>query len=164
MSIVNKDNRQRLLANPHVESLTDKQIVYTEKFMLKALVDHESDLSAPQIWVNAGFELNWFKKGYFRKCIARWQSQCSGGNIRPQTRGAKVDVFDSLQEENSFLKAENALLKELRALGIKGAITGSILSLEQFRKIQIFQLPFCVESVELVNPDFISGLAAHIES
>ncbi len=164
LSIVNDHNREKLLANSHVESLTNKQIVYTEQFMLNGLKAYQSGIPAPQVWIDAGFELKYFKKGYFQKCISRWKNQYQDGKIIPLTRGRKHILFSSDQEEIAFLKAENALLKELRALGLKGTITGSIISLELFKKTQASQLPFCVASVELVAPGFIAGLRDLIEN
>ena len=157
MSIITDQNRDSLLKNPNVKNLTGKQIVYTSKFIQSALKRYGEGGSARIIWLDAGFEIESFKKGYFRKCLNRWKSQLINGNVSPLVRGKSKIDFQSRDEENAYLKAEVSLLKELRALGVEGRITGSVLSLELFRQMKNSQQVICVESVALANQASING-------
>ena len=158
MGIINNENRKVLLGNPNVESLSEKHITYTSEFIQDALKLYSDGNTACTIWEKAGFDLDYFKRDYFRNCLNRWKSQIIDGVPAPKTRGAKRSEFASLEEENAYLKAELSLVKELRALGVEGRITGSVLSLELFRTMKNSQLPISVESVILAKQGITDGL------
>ena len=100
MSIITDQNRDSLLKNPNVKNLTGKQIVYTSKFIQSALKRYGEGGSARIIWLDAGFEIESFKKGYFRKCLNRWKSQLINGNVSPLVRGkSKIDFQRIVQIE-----------------------------------------------------------------
>jgi hypothetical protein len=73
MSVITYQNRGSLLKNSNVKNLTGKQIVCTNKFIQSALKRYGEADSARIIWLDAGFEIEIFKKGYFRKCLNRWR-------------------------------------------------------------------------------------------
>lgn len=135
MSIVNEGNRKKLLANPHVKFVKDKQIGYSTPFIEGALAAAEKGMPLAQYWSSRGFDIGDFKPAYFRKSIARWKLQYRHGEIVHKKKGRAVAVFRDMAEEIAYLRAENAFLKELRALGIQGVITNSGLSPELYRKI-----------------------------
>lgn len=120
MSVITNSNRKRLLANPNVKSLTSTQIVYTPEFKKSALQDYENGISGRLIWLNAGFDLDDFVSGYFRKALKRWQQQAlkhSSEDWTDDNRGrSKRQEFQSDTEELEYLRAENNFLKELYAL------------------------------------------------
>lgn len=157
MSIVHEGNRQKLLANPHVESLSQKHISYTKEFMLNALKLSDDGIPAPSIWADSGFDLADFKRDYFRKCIARWKKQYFNGDFVHKKRGPQISEILTRDEEIAFLRAENAVLKELRALGVQGVINDSGLSLELYRKIVAFHAPDSVNWPELAREAIING-------
>ena len=116
MSVITNANKSELLGNPNVLSLTDKQIIYTDQFKQQALELHESGSSAKNIWLQAGFNVTYFEVGYFRKALKRWKEQSK--SVERPKRGRKANKkFKSLEEEIEYLRAENAFLKELKALG-----------------------------------------------
>ena len=157
MSIVNEKNRMELLANSNVKSLTFKSIAYTDEFILKAIEAADQGISGPSIWSSANFDLSYFKEGYFRKCINRWRTQVIDGQIIHQKKGFQADIFQSKDEELEFVKAENLILKELRALGISAKVLDSGLSLELFRKIKTTHSPASVNWQTLAKVVFTNG-------
>ena len=156
MSIVHQANREVLLRSPHVVSLTEKQIVYSKEFKRQALSASADGRPAPSIWLDAGFDITMFKSDYFRKYLARWRTQESR-DFENLPRGRQASAFQSLKEENGYLKAENTILKELRALGVTYEITGSILSLELYRQIAESQPVDSAVWQELARVVFING-------
>ena len=54
---ISKEQREKLLQNPYVAGLSEKQIYYTEEFKQKALAEYALGKTARQIFSNAGFEL-----------------------------------------------------------------------------------------------------------
>lgn len=164
MSIVNEANREELLENPNVASLTDKHIIYTDQFKLKAIHSIEDGCSASSVWQKAGFDLSYFKSNYFGKCIVRWKAQLVDGAFVLQKRGRHIDVILTKDEEIAFLRAENAILKEFRALGVQGKIQSTGLSLELYRQIVDSHLPDSVNWRELAKQAITSGWPGLLES
>jgi len=120
MSIINDRTRQSLLKNSSVKSITSKQIIYTLEFKEFAIFEFRAGVSPRIIWLNAGFDIEDFKQGYFQKTINRWLKQKKlqkdkFGKIENRGR-LKNKKFTSTQEELEYLRAENAFLKELHAL------------------------------------------------
>ena len=120
MGVVTESNRERLLHNKHVKSLTKSHVVYHESFKHEALRKHLEGYPSYEIWQEAGFTLSDFERNYFRKALNRWkqQSQKDPDNFAKEQRGRKGGPrhFASLEAENAYLREENAFLKELRAL------------------------------------------------
>ena len=145
------------LANPNIKSLTSKNITYTNDFILKAIEAADEGISGPSIWSSANFDLSYFKEGYFRKCINRWRPQVIDGQIVHKKKRVQADIFKSKDEELEFVKAENLILKELRALGISAKVLGSGLFLELFRKIQATHSPDSVNWQKLAQVVFTNG-------
>jgi len=123
MSVVNDENRIRLEQNPHVKSVTSSNVAYTSEFKKNALLQYESGVSGRMVWVNAGFNSKDFLPGYFRKVVKRWQQQArkaGDSDWTEESRGSKKRVvFYTEREELEYLRAENKILKEIRALGNK---------------------------------------------
>ncbi len=120
MSIINDCTKQALLKNSSVKSVTSKQIIYTLAFKELALSQFREGVSPRIIWLNAGFNIEAFKQGYFKKAIDRWLKQKllqkdNFGKIENRGR-LKNKKFTSVQEELEYLRAENTFLKELHAL------------------------------------------------
>jgi hypothetical protein len=94
--------------------------VYTSAFKISALRDYRSGISGQTIWLNAGFNLDDYVSGYFRKALNRWQQQSCrhpDGTWTTEFRGRKTSQeFTSDDEELEYLRAENKFLKELHAL------------------------------------------------
>jgi hypothetical protein len=121
MSVVNDQNRNRLEQNPNVKSVSSSNISYTSEFRKSALQQYEAGVSRRLIWINAGFNPDDFLPDYFRKVLKRWQQQAlkaGDSDWTKESRGVKTKrAFSSEREELEYLRAENKLLKEIRALG-----------------------------------------------
>jgi len=156
MSAIHSLNRAKLLANRYVASLTEKHINYTLAFKRHALQESRRGVTAAQIWREAGFDTSNFRSDYFRKCLIRWGTQ-EQHSFELRKRGRSTDVFLNRDEEMAFLRAENAILKELHALGVDGPIQSTGLSLELFRQISNSHLLDSVNWAELAREAITSG-------
>ena len=120
MSVVNESNRQRLLSNSHVKSLTKSHVVYQASFKREALQKYAEGYPSYEIWEEAGFTISDFESNYFRKALNRWKRQAekAPNSFTREQRGRKGGPrsFSSLAAENAYLREENAFLKELQAL------------------------------------------------
>lgn len=120
MSFLSEKVRKSLESNPNVQSVTAKNVSYTPAFIESVLKKHEAGKSPREIWLEAGFDVSWFKEGYFKKAVLRWQKKAEACGVKSfgvESRGRrKGPQFASLEEEVAYLRAENAFLKELRAL------------------------------------------------
>ena len=120
MAFVTDKNRKMLESNPNVKSVSGSNVSYTSEFIMDALRRYKSGQSANEIWEAAGFDVSLFGKNYCSKAITRWlaKEKAHGeDSFNEERRGRKAGQrFSSLEEENAYLRAENAFLKELRAL------------------------------------------------
>ena len=109
----------KYLNNPNVEEITGSNIRFTKQFKLKAIKLYLSGVSAIDIFMDAGIQIYDFEKGYARKSIARWIETVEKYGVKEidkERRGTGNTKFESLEEENAYLRAENNFLKKLRAL------------------------------------------------
>lgn len=120
MAFVTDKKRKMLELNPNVKSVSGSNVSYTSEFITDALRRYKSGQSANEIWEAAGFDVSLFAKNYCSKAITRWlaKEKAHGEeSFGEERRGRKTGQrFSSLEEENAYLRAENAFLKELRAL------------------------------------------------
>lgn len=157
MSVVNDSNRDKLSRNPNVLSVTQKQIIYTDAFKIRALDEVHRGKKPSCIWKDNDFSISEFKPKYFKRCIERWRVQLQNGEIVHKKRGRPISETLTKDEEIEFLRAENKILKEYRALGVEGKIRSTGLSLELYRKIVDFHAPGSVNWEELARQAIISG-------
>ena len=62
-----------LRQNPCVFNCTNNSINYTYEFKKRAIELHASRVSAKEIWRRSGFDVNKWKKHYFRLTIRDWK-------------------------------------------------------------------------------------------
>ena len=67
--------RKELLKNPHVEKITDKHVVYTSKFKIKAVESYFDGKSPNRIFEDAGIKIHYFKPNYPQLCIKKWKKK-----------------------------------------------------------------------------------------
>lgn len=128
--IFTKEQIKELLRNTNISRCSDKSITYSTDFkMLSIKQYYEEDLSPPQIFQEAGFDLRVIRRGTPKNCMQRWRKiyKLKGvDGLKTETRGInkkeiKVkDVTDKakierLEIEVAYLKAENDFLVKLRA-------------------------------------------------
>lgn len=82
--------RSKLLANRNVQDVTEKTISFLPEFKIRSVRQYLDGLSPDQIFGNAGFPLEFFKKDYFRHCLKRWLKKFNEegeGSLRVDERG-----------------------------------------------------------------------------
>lgn len=120
MSKFTEKERKSLESNKYIKKVTDKNVQYTGDFMKLALKKYDQGVAPIDIWLEAGIDTRLFARDTFRKALHRWKekekkqgSKSLGIDKRGRPKGKN---FKSLEEEVAYLRAENAFLKELRAL------------------------------------------------
>jgi len=112
--------------NPCVHDCTAKSVYYTHEFKQRALDLQASGIHPKDIWQQAGFNIDLWKKEYFGLTLRDWSRivrkdgvaglQKTGG--LPYDRGPKHTQDDELKRlrlEVAYLKEENCFLAKLRA-------------------------------------------------
>lgn len=115
-----------LKKHPCVYDCTTKSVYYTHEFKKRALDLQASGIHPKEIWRQAGFNTDLWKKGYFGFTLRDWKKiiqkdgiaglQKTGG--LPYDRGPKHTRDDELKRlrlEVAYLKEENRFLAKLRA-------------------------------------------------
>tara|TARA_Y100001960_G_scaffold209226_1_gene218521 strand:+ start:290 stop:700 length:411 start_codon:yes stop_codon:yes gene_type:complete len=120
------DKQKRvLLKNPNVEKITDKHVVYTSKFKVKAVEAYLNGKSSNQIFSDAGIDPNFFITKYCQSCLKRWkkkyfedgkksfkkESRGSGSTGRPK----KEDPDDlTIEELRALVEIQQDLIYHLK--------------------------------------------------
>jgi transposase-like protein len=135
MSQFSKKDRELLLANPYVRSVTESQVLFSPEFKLKAIELHAEGLRPSDIFQKLGIGPNLFRGEYPKKTIHRWEmiyrehgedglvnerrgKQATG---RPK-KSSKSPVGEAaLLARIAYLEEEIDFLKKVRALEEKYA-------------------------------------------
>ena len=115
--------------HPCVWNVSEKSINYTYEFKKRALELYAQGIKPDEIWRQAGFDVNIWKKGYCRYTIKDWRRmikekgfesltnpsgvQSDGGYKR--ARSPESDRVRRLGLQIRYLEAENDFLAKLRA-------------------------------------------------
>jgi hypothetical protein len=67
--------RKELLLNPNVEKITEKHVVFTSKFKIKAVELYFDGKSPNNIFEDAGIKTHYFKPKYSQLCIKKWKKK-----------------------------------------------------------------------------------------
>lgn len=116
----------KLRQNPCVFNCTERSINYTYEFKKRALELYAEGVSAKEIWRRAGFDVNKWKKHYFRLTIRDWRRVVARNGLEgltktggiPFDRGPNNEQSDTLKRlelQVRYLQAENDFLATLRA-------------------------------------------------
>jgi hypothetical protein len=107
------EQQQNILrTNTNVSSCTSKSITYSKEFKRYVLHAYQEEYrNAREIFESAGFDLEIIGTDIPYQCIARWKRD----GIEGRRGRSKKKVFPSLDAELAYVKAENTLLKQLRA-------------------------------------------------
>ncbi len=115
-----------LKKHPCVYDCTAKSVYYTCEFEKRALDLQASGIHPKEIWNQAGFNTDLWKKGYFGFTLRDWRKIVKRDGIEglqktgglPYDRGPKQTKDDELKRlrlEVAYLKEENRFLAKLRA-------------------------------------------------
>lgn len=75
MQELTDQQKKKLLKNPNVERITDKHVVYTSKFKIKAVERYHSGEHPDDIFKSSGIPPGFFKARYCKHCIGRWKAK-----------------------------------------------------------------------------------------
>ena len=129
--IFTREQIQELLKNPYVVKCSPKAITYANDFKVKVVKQHrEQYLTAKEVFIKAGFDLEIIGQETPRWCLKRWgkiyrtkgeerlaiESRGKAPTGRPRIREiTDQDRIKRLEAENAYLRAENDFLAKLRA-------------------------------------------------
>jgi len=119
----------QLRQNPCVWHITERTISYTYEFKKRALELYTQGIKPDDIWEQAGFDIDIWKKDYCRYTIKDWRKLVSTGGLESLTKSSGVqadggykratspenDRVRRLELQVQYLEAENAFLARLRA-------------------------------------------------
>ena len=116
----------RLKENPCVFNCTDKSVNYTYEFKKRALELHAEGIPAKEIWRRSGFDVEKWKKHYFKGTLRDWKKIVKENGLKGLLREGGIqfdkgpnktdtDKLRRLGLEVKYLKAENDFLAKLRA-------------------------------------------------
>lgn len=128
-TIYTKKQLAQLSQHPCVWRVTSKMIHYTYDFKKRALDLYDQGIKPNDIWKQAGFDINIWKKGYCRHTINDWRKLVKKGGLESLTarsgiqsdegyrraRSPESDRVRRLELQVKYLEAENAFLAQLRA-------------------------------------------------
>jgi hypothetical protein len=114
-----------LQRNPCVFSCTHNSVNYTYEFKRRALALHKEGVPAREIWKRSGFNVDWWKKEYFKCTLRDWkkvvEKNGAEGLLKPggiqYDRGPNntdKDKLKRLELQVKYLEAENDFLATLR--------------------------------------------------
>lgn len=118
-----------LSRNPNVQSVTAKQINYTDYFKLHFLSEYAAGKPPLQIFTEAGFDQEMIGQGRIDKAASRWRrkenrpggviDQKKGNSGRKQSGNSEINTMGELEylrQQNAYLRQENSFLRELDRL------------------------------------------------
>ena len=126
----NKQQMEQLSKNQNVKKCGEKTITYSQIFKTKAVQQYDQEgLSPPEIFTEAGFDIEIIGKKTPCRCLGRWNKiyRTKGlKNLSEEKRGRPREVKNSkdksgkdkierLEAEVAYLKEENDFLAKLRA-------------------------------------------------
>lgn len=127
--IFTKEQIETLKSNINVKNCSERSILYSKEFKIKAVKQYEEGLTGREIFDLAGFDLKIIEKDTPKGCLKRWNGIYKKKGIiglekdfRGITGGRrkKIEIIEKdrikrLEAEVAYLKAENDFLIKLRA-------------------------------------------------
>ncbi len=124
-TVFSREQIAKFLQHPCVFACTERSIHYTFEFKKRALELYSKGISPDEIWKQAGFDVNIWKRSYCGYTIKDWRRIVVKGGIESLAKrggmqsdpGSKdsTDKMRRLELQVKYLKAENDFLAQLRA-------------------------------------------------
>ena len=125
-----QEQKIELKQNPNVKEVTSVGVIYTEEFKRQALELYEKGISAIDIFVQSGFDIEIIGKENPSKILSKWRK---GIGYHPDRINIKTNTNHPIRlntdkccysdkeikrilARNKYLEAENDFLKKLKAL------------------------------------------------
>jgi len=117
--------RRVLLKNPNVEKITEKHIVFTAKFKVKAIELFLKGVSSNEIFRRANINIEYFKKDYTRYCLKKWKKkfesegkesflvETRGKNSIGRPKNTNVDDLN-VEELRAIVEIQQELIETLK--------------------------------------------------
>ena len=114
----------KLRKHRYVQHCTSKRIYYTPAFKKQAVMQYQQGISPVDTFNTAGFRFMNFNAAYVHGIAKNWAAKVHKhyGNLKTleEKLGRRKKPKDitsmSIEEQNAYLKAENAYLKKLQSL------------------------------------------------
>jgi len=126
--IFNSEQIERLKTNTNVKNCSERSILYSKDFKIKAVKQYGDGLTPREIFNKAGFELRIIGRETPKTCLKRWNKIYKEKGIiglkkdfrgissgRKKKKVFEGDIVKRLKAEVAYLKAENDFLIKLRA-------------------------------------------------
>jgi hypothetical protein len=127
--IFTKEQIEILKSNINVKNCSERSILYSRDFKIKAVKQYEEGLTGREIFDLAGFDLKIIEKDTPKGCLKRWNKiykkkgiiglekdfRGINGGRRKKIEIIEKDRIKRLEAEVAYLKAENDFLIKLRA-------------------------------------------------
>jgi transposase len=127
--IFTSEQIETLKRNPNVKNCSERSILYSNDFKIKAVKEYKEGLTGREIFDKAGFDLKIIGKDVPKGCLKSWNKIYKKKGIvglekdfRGITSGRrkKIEIVEKdkikrLEAEVAYLKAENDFLIKLRA-------------------------------------------------
>lgn len=109
-----------LKSSRYVSKITDKHIIFTEKFKFLMLESTIEEMTREEAF-NRTLGVTCFNKKFVDSCLGRWRRKIRAeGELCPGKRGRKKDsdnmTFEEMKAEIAYQKEVIAHLKKLRGL------------------------------------------------
>ncbi len=128
-TIYTNEQITELQKNPCVWRVSQRMIHYTYEFKKRALDLYAQGIKPYDIWKQAGFDINIWKKSYYSDTLKDWRRLVKKGGLDSLTnpsgiqadggyrkaREPETDRVRRLELQVRYLEAENAFLAQLRA-------------------------------------------------
>lgn len=118
-----------LSRNPHVESVSNKSIIYTDAFKLIFIQENEKGNLPRQIFADYGFDINVLGIDRVKSAAKRWRAsyrKCGVAGLQDTRKenlwrsGQKElsweEKYERLKAQNHLLRAENELIKKFEIM------------------------------------------------
>jgi transposase len=116
----------KLKRNPCVFNCTGRSINYTYEFKKRALTLHKEGVSAREIWKRSDFNVDMWKKHYFKGTLRDWKKIVEKNGIEGLLKPGGIqfdrgpnntdkDKLKRLELQVKYLEVENDFLAKLRA-------------------------------------------------
>lgn len=120
------ENQQKsLLKNKNIEKVTEKHVVFTAAFKMKAIQKFHEGEAPDEIFRKAGVNLKWFKRDYARNCLKRWKKNYEelgeasfkvdhrgkGATGRPRKQNLDELTYEELK---TIIEIQKGVIEELK--------------------------------------------------
>lgn len=120
------DYQRRILSkNPNVKKITEKHVVYTSNFKIRAVESYISGKSPDAIFESSGIDPKFFISDYCQSCIKRWKKKYlekGEESFEIEKRGSstigrpKKENLDKLtyEELQAIVEIQQGVIEELK--------------------------------------------------